>query len=55
MAINVDTEAEQRYMQELASKLGLNRQVMALLHQAVGMACALMLLPAVFDVLDRIK
>jgi uncharacterized membrane protein YebE (DUF533 family) len=38
MAINVDTDAEKRYMQELASKLGLNRQVMALLHQAVGMA-----------------
>ncbi len=38
MAINVDTEAERRYMQELASKLGLNRQVLAYLHQAVGMA-----------------
>ena len=37
MAINVDTDAEQSYMQELASKLGLNRQVMAYLHQAVGM------------------
>ena len=38
MEINVDTDAEKRYMQELASKLGLNRQVMAYLHQAVGMA-----------------
>lgn len=36
MAINVDTDAEKRYMQELASKLGLSRQVMAYLHQAVG-------------------
>jgi uncharacterized membrane protein YebE (DUF533 family) len=38
MAINVDTDAEKRYLQELASKLGLNQQVMAYLHQAVGMA-----------------
>ena len=38
MAINVDTAAEKRYMQELASKLGLNQQVMAYLHQAVGVA-----------------
>lgn len=38
MAINVDTDAEKRYMQELASKLGLSRQVMAYLHQAVGTA-----------------
>jgi uncharacterized membrane protein YebE (DUF533 family) len=38
MAITVDTDAEKRYMQELASKLGLNQQVMAYLHQAVGMA-----------------
>lgn len=38
MAINVDTDAEKRYLQELASKLGLNRQVIAYLHQAVGMA-----------------
>jgi uncharacterized membrane protein YebE (DUF533 family) len=38
MAINVDTDAEKRYMQELASKLGLNQQVMAYLHQAVGVA-----------------
>ena len=38
MAINVDTDAEERYMQELASKLGLNQQVTAYLHQAVGMS-----------------
>jgi uncharacterized membrane protein YebE (DUF533 family) len=38
MAIEVDTDAEQRYMQELASKLGLNQQVVAYLHQAVGLA-----------------
>ena len=38
MAINVDTDAEKRYMQELASKLGLNQQVTAYLHQAVGMS-----------------
>lgn len=38
MAINVDTAAEKRYMQELASKLGLNQQVTAYLHQAVGMS-----------------
>ena len=36
MAINVDTDAEKRYLQELAGKLGLNRQVAAYLHQAVG-------------------
>ena len=38
MAINVDTDAEKRYMQELADKLGLNRQITAYLHQAVGVA-----------------
>ena len=38
MAINVDTDAEKRYMQQLASKLGLNQQVTAYLHQAVGMS-----------------
>lgn len=38
MAIEVDTDAEKRYMQELASKLGLNQQVVAYLHQAVGLA-----------------
>jgi uncharacterized membrane protein YebE (DUF533 family) len=38
MAIEVDTDAERRYMQELADKLGLNRQVTAYLHQTVGLA-----------------
>ena len=38
MAIQVDTDAEKRYMQELASKLDLNQQVLAYLHQAVGLA-----------------
>ena len=38
MAINVDTDVERRYMQELASKLGLNQQVVTFLHQAVGVA-----------------
>ena len=38
MAINVDTDAERRYMQELASKLGLNRQVVSYLQHAVGVA-----------------
>ena len=38
MAINVDTDAEKRYLQELADKLGLNQQVAAYLHQAVGLA-----------------
>lgn len=38
MAINVDTDAERRYMQELASKLGINRQVVSYLQHAVGVA-----------------
>lgn len=38
MAINVDTDVERRYMQELAAKLGLNQQVVTFLHQAVGVA-----------------
>jgi len=38
MAIEVDTDAERRYMQDLAGKLGMNRQVVAYLHQAVGLA-----------------
>lgn len=38
MAIQVDTQAEQRYMQELAGKLGLPQPVVAYLHQAVGLA-----------------
>ncbi|MCG6941917.1 MAG: tellurite resistance TerB family protein [Thiohalocapsa sp.] len=38
MAIQVDTDAEQRYLQELAAKLGLNQHAVAYLHQAVGVA-----------------
>jgi uncharacterized membrane protein YebE (DUF533 family) len=38
MAIEVDTDAERRYMQDLANKLGMNQQVVAYLHQAVGVA-----------------
>jgi uncharacterized membrane protein YebE (DUF533 family) len=38
MAINVDTDAEKRYMQELADKLGLSQQVTAYLDRAVGLA-----------------
>jgi uncharacterized membrane protein YebE (DUF533 family) len=38
MAIQVDTDAEQRYLQELASKLGLSQKAVAYLHQAVGIA-----------------
>ncbi len=38
MAIDVDTDVERRYMQDLASKLGLNQHVVAYLHQAVGVA-----------------
>jgi uncharacterized membrane protein YebE (DUF533 family) len=38
MAIEVDTDAEQRYLQELASKLGLNHHAVNYLHQAVGVA-----------------
>jgi len=38
MAIQVDTDAEKRYLQELASKLGLNQQAVAYLHQAMGVA-----------------
>jgi uncharacterized membrane protein YebE (DUF533 family) len=38
MAIQVDTDAERRYLQELASKLGLNEPTVAYLHQAVGLA-----------------
>jgi uncharacterized membrane protein YebE (DUF533 family) len=38
MAIQVDTDAEQRYLQELSSKLGLNQHAVAYLHQAVGAA-----------------
>jgi uncharacterized membrane protein YebE (DUF533 family) len=38
MAIDVDTDAERRYVQELAGKLGLNQQIVAYLHRAVGVA-----------------
>ena len=38
MAIEVDTDAERRYMQDLANRLGMNQQVVAYLHQAVGVA-----------------
>jgi uncharacterized membrane protein YebE (DUF533 family) len=38
MAIEVDTDAERRYMQELAGKLGMDQPVVAYLHQAVGLA-----------------
>jgi uncharacterized membrane protein YebE (DUF533 family) len=38
MAIQVDTDAEKRYMQELAGKLGLNQHAVGYLHQAVGLA-----------------
>jgi uncharacterized membrane protein YebE (DUF533 family) len=38
MAIEVDTDAERRYMQELAGKLGMEQPVVAYLHQAVGVA-----------------
>jgi uncharacterized membrane protein YebE (DUF533 family) len=37
MAIQVDTDAERRYLRELASKLGLNQHAAAYLHQAVGL------------------
>ena len=36
MAINVDTEAERRYLQELAAKLGVHQQAVTYLHQAAG-------------------
>ena len=38
MAIKVDTDAERRYLHDLAGKLGLNQQVVAYLHHAVGVA-----------------
>jgi uncharacterized membrane protein YebE (DUF533 family) len=38
MAIEVDTDAERRYMEELAHKLGMDRPVVAYLHQAVGLS-----------------
>jgi len=36
LAINVDTAAEKAYLQKLASKLGLDDQVVASLHNALG-------------------
>jgi uncharacterized membrane protein YebE (DUF533 family) len=38
MAIEVDTDAERRYLEELAGKLGLNQYTVGYLHQAVGLA-----------------
>jgi uncharacterized membrane protein YebE (DUF533 family) len=38
MAIQVDTDAERHYLQELAAKLGLDRHAVGYLHQAVGLA-----------------
>ena len=38
MAIEADTAVEQRYLTELASKLGLNQQVVAYLHRSIGLA-----------------
>jgi uncharacterized membrane protein YebE (DUF533 family) len=38
MAIEIDTDAERRYMQDLASKLRMEQPVVAYLHQAVGLA-----------------
>ncbi|WP_338115378.1 DUF533 domain-containing protein [Thiocystis minor] len=37
MAITVDTDAERRYLAELASKLKLEPQVVAYLHQVMGL------------------
>jgi uncharacterized membrane protein YebE (DUF533 family) len=36
MAIEVDTDAERRYMQNLANKLGMSQEVAAYFHQTVG-------------------
>jgi uncharacterized membrane protein YebE (DUF533 family) len=36
LAIEVDTQAERAYLQELANRLGLSGQAVASLHQAVG-------------------
>lgn len=38
LAIEVDTKSEQRYMEELADKLELDKRVVSYLHRAVGMA-----------------
>jgi uncharacterized membrane protein YebE (DUF533 family) len=38
MAIRVDTDAERQYLTELATKLGIDRQAVAYLHQVTGLA-----------------
>jgi uncharacterized membrane protein YebE (DUF533 family) len=38
MTITVDSEAERRYLADLAAKLGLDQQVVSYLHQAVGLS-----------------
>jgi uncharacterized membrane protein YebE (DUF533 family) len=38
MAIEVDSDAERRYLQQLAGQLGLSQQIVAYLHRAVGIA-----------------
>jgi uncharacterized membrane protein YebE (DUF533 family) len=38
MAIQVDTEAERRYMSDLAARLGLDTNAVAYMHKAVGLA-----------------
>lgn len=38
LAIEVDTDAERRYLQDLAAGLGLDDQVVSQLHQALGVA-----------------
>ena len=38
LAIEVDTDEERHYLQVFASRLGLNGQQVANLHQAVGVA-----------------
>lgn len=38
MAIQVDTDAERAYLQELSTKLGLGQPAVAYLHKAVGLA-----------------
>ncbi len=38
LAIQVDTDAERAYLQELSTKLGLGQPAVAYLHKAVGLA-----------------
>ena len=38
MAIQLDTDAERRRLQELAARSGVNRHAVAYLHRAVGVA-----------------